>query len=62
MGLNLVAMALRELSYSDMENLAYGLCLAVQSRKEDGEMDWEDDNYQHWMELLQCWAEGKLDE
>ncbi|MCA1379504.1 hypothetical protein I6F34_01545 [Bradyrhizobium sp. BRP05] len=61
MSLKLIAIAIRELSYSETEDLACELRSAVQSRKEDDDMQWDDDNYLHWMELIQGWAQGVLD-
>ena len=60
MSLKLVAMAIRELSYADMESLGCALRSAVQNRKEEDDLDWDDENYQHWMDLLHGWAEGEL--
>jgi hypothetical protein len=61
MSLKLIAIAVRELSYAEMESFALELRSAVQCRKEDDEIGWDDESYDQWMELLQGWAEGELD-
>lgn len=61
MSLKLVAMAMRELSYTEMENLALELRGAVIERRDDPVSAFDIESYLQWMELLNGWAEGELD-
>jgi hypothetical protein len=61
MSLKLVATAMRELSYAEMENLALELRGSVLERDDDPESKFDIESYLHWMELLNGWAEGELD-
>lgn len=60
MSLKLVAMAMRELSYAEMENLALELRGSILARKDESD-EFDIESYLQWMELLNGWAEGELD-
>jgi hypothetical protein len=60
MSLKLVAIAMRELSYSEMENLALELRGVILERRDEPDMEFDIESYLHWMELLNGWAEGEL--
>ncbi|WP_315729910.1 hypothetical protein [Bradyrhizobium sp. SZCCHNRI2010] len=57
-----LAQAIRELSYVDTEDLAFALRNIAVSREENVGIAFDVDDHMHWMEMIQGWASGKLDE
>ncbi|MEH2517369.1 hypothetical protein V1279_002942 [Bradyrhizobium sp. AZCC 1610] len=57
-----LARSVKALTYDDTEKLARRLKGIIEGREDDPELRLDLDNHQHWMALVQDWAEVELDE
>ena len=57
-----LAKATKDLSYVDTEDLAFDLRQSAVCREDNVGIKFDPDDYLHWIELIQGWATGKLDQ
>ena len=57
-----LARAIKALTYDDTEKMGSRMMSIVKGREDDDVLRVDLDNRQHWMALVQDWAEAEMDE